>query len=77
MSGLVLVRWVLGMRYFANNCHLLRLDMRNFTLSSKAGCLVDSFQIITSEQTNLHHHQAQAATLTRLCGERRKTTGII
>jgi len=59
-----------------NICNL-RLDMRNFTLSSKAGCLVDSFQIITSEQTNLHHHQAQAAALTRLCGERRKTTVIV
>ena len=68
------------MRWFAYVNPLLyfwRLDMRNFTLDNTAGCLEDSFQIIRRNKNNQHQHQDQAATLNKLCGERRKTSGII
>ena len=50
--------------------------MRDFRLNNTAGCLVDSFQIITRTKQTSHHHQDNTRTTqNKLCGERRETTG--
>ena len=55
--------------------------MRNFSLDNTVGCLVDSFQISTSpsaaKQINHHHqdHHHHQASQSKLCGERKLTTG--